>query len=260
MATLAFINEANKKLSWALRYAARGFAVFPVHYPIDGNCSCGNRGECAENIRGRAKHPMANLAPKGKTSAVTDAEIIKRWWRIEPNANFGAVPPRNCTILDVDGDLGLKTFNELSEKYGEPLGPTVKTARGFHIYCEYRADLVNTAGVWPGIDVRNSNGYVLGIGSQHISGQYYEEDATAPFDTPFGACVWPVESKSEAFAESRAHGRERAIKKGGRNAELTSVAGHLRNLGMADNLLFKTLLLCDEAWCSPPFLIARSRP
>ena len=192
MADILRIEGINKKLAWALRYAALGFGVFPVHYAIDGNCSCGNRGECADNIRGRAKHPMANLAPKGKTNAVSDIETIKRWWRVEPNANFGAVPPRNCSILDVDGALGQKTFTELSEKYGEPLGPIVRTSRGFHVYCQFRSDLANTAGVWPGIDVRNSNGYVLGIGSQHISGQFYEEDATASFDTPFGVCPWPA--------------------------------------------------------------------
>ena len=257
MAEILRIEGANKKLAWALRYVARGFAVFPVHYPIDGNCSCGNRGECAENIRGRAKHPMANLAPKGKTNAVTDAETIKRWWRVEPNANFGAVPPCDCTVLDVDGSLGLKTFTELSEKYGEPLGPIVRTTRGFHVYCQFRADLANTAGVWPGIDVRNFNGYVLGIGSQHISGQFYEEDATASFDTPFGECLWPVAKRREHGGDAgdgagAPGGGERRIAEGGRNAELTSVAGHLRNLGMADDLLFKALLLCDEAWCNPP--------
>ena len=252
MSKVIHIQEANKKLAWALRYAARGFGVFPVHYPIGGDCSCGNRGECAENIRGRAKHPMANLAPNGKTNAVADAETIKRWWRIEPNANFGAVPPRGCSILDVDGELGLKTFNELSEKYGEPLGPTVKTARGFHIYCQFRADLPNTAGVWPGIDVRNYNGYVLGIGSQHISGQFYEEEATASFDTPFGVCAWPYEKRDARGAEGGADDGERRIAEGGRNAELTSIAGHLRNLGIADDMLFKALTLCDDAWCHPP--------
>ena len=257
MAEILRIEGSNKKLSWALRYAARGFGVFPVHYPIGGDCSCGNRGECAENIRGRAKHPMANLAPKGKTNAVTDAETIKRWWRIEPNANFGAVPPRNCSILDVDGALGQKTFSELSEKYGEPLGPIVRTARGFHVYCQFRADLANTAGVWPGIDVRNFNGYVLGIGSQHISEQYYEEDATSSFDMPFGVCVWPVAKRREHSGDDGAGAPggdgERRIEEGHRDDELTSIAGHLHNLGMSNDLLFKALTLCDEAWCNPLF-------
>ena len=252
------IQDANKKLTWALRYAARGFGVFPVHYPIDGNCSCGNRGECAVNIRGRAKHPMALLAPKGKTNAVTDAETIRRWWQIAPNANFGAVPPRNCTILDVDGALGMKTFTELSEKHGEPLGPIVRTSRGFHVYCQFRADLANTAGVWPGIDVRNYNGYVLGIGSQHISEQFYEEDATSSFDTPFGACLWPVANRREhggdagAGAGSPGGDGERRIEEGHRDSELIIIGGHLRNLGMSSEMLFKGLTVFDEAWCKPP--------
>ena len=252
MAEILRIEGINKKLAWALRYAASGFPVFPVHYPIGGDCSCGNRGECAENIRGRAKHPMANLAPRGKTDAVTDAETIKRWWRIEPNANFGAVPPRNCSILDVDGALGLKTFTELSEKYGEPLGPIVRTARGFHVYCQFRADLANTAGVWPGIDVRNFNGYVLGIGSQHISEQYYEEDATSSFDTPFGACTWPYEKRDARADAGVAGDGERRIEEGHRDSGLLSIGGHLHNLGMSNDMLFKALTLCDEAWCKPP--------
>ena len=244
------IEGGNKKLASALLYAKHGWAVFPLHYPKDGNCSCGNKRDCATESKPRAKHPIWELAPNGLTNATLDLEEIRRWWRIQPNANIGAVPPKNCTVLDIDDELGLKTFTELSEKYGEPLGPTVKTSRGFHIYCQYRADLPNTSKVWPGIDVRQSNGYVVGIGSQHITGVFYEEDATAPFDTPFGVCAWPYEKRVESFTEGVAG--ERRIEEGHRDNGLLSIGGHLHNLGMSNDMLFKALTLCDEAWCKPP--------
>ena len=244
------IEGGNKKLASALLYAKNGWAVFPLHYPIDGNCSCGNKRDCAENIKQRAKHPIWALAPNGLLNATLDPDEIRRWWRMQPSANIGAVPPKDCTVLDIDGELGLKTFHELSEKYGEPLGPIVKTASGHHLYCQYRADLPNTSKVWPGIDVRQSNGYVVGIGSQHITGVFYEEDATAPFATPFGVCEWPYERRVELFAEGVAG--ERRIEEGHRDDGLLSIGGHLHNLGMANDMLFKALTLCDEAWCKPP--------
>ena len=71
-------------LAHALALIRRGYAVFPVRWPIaDGGrliCSCPRGRDC----RHPAKHPYGKLAPRGLLSATTDPGIVKHWlgtWR-----------------------------------------------------------------------------------------------------------------------------------------------------------------------------------
>ena len=71
-------------LRWALRYARRGWCVFPI-WPIrHGRCACGRA--CG---RDAGKHPMGPLAPHGVHDATTDAATLIRWWTDTPDANIG---------------------------------------------------------------------------------------------------------------------------------------------------------------------------
>lgn len=87
-------------LSAALGLAKRGFAVLPVHWPVNGECSCGNP-ECGP----KAKHPLTD---HGVLDATQDEAIIRRWFEDWPSANLAiATGSRSgVVVLDADGDAG----------------------------------------------------------------------------------------------------------------------------------------------------------
>ena len=79
-------------LASALAFARRGYAVFPVTWPIElrGRLAC----SCGSDLRGRpctapAKHPYVRLAPNGVHSSTTAEDEIRRWFSGAPQANLG---------------------------------------------------------------------------------------------------------------------------------------------------------------------------
>lgn len=72
-----------KLLDEALRYAAAGIPVFPLHWvKQDGNCSCRQGAMCTA----KGKHPRIK---NWNEEATTDAAKIKAWWEKAPSANIG---------------------------------------------------------------------------------------------------------------------------------------------------------------------------
>jgi hypothetical protein len=84
-------------MAHALRYAAQGWSVFPLHSPQNGQCSCG-RLDCTSP----AKHPRT---ANGLKDATTDPERIREWWKRWPDANIGVVTGRASGVVVVDVDL-----------------------------------------------------------------------------------------------------------------------------------------------------------
>src|SRR4051794_33968519 len=84
----------------ALRYAERGWHVFPCHHIEDGRCTC--VGECASP----GKHPMT---PHGFKDATTDKDRIQEWWSQFPSANIGIRTGEvsGVWVLDLDGAGGI---------------------------------------------------------------------------------------------------------------------------------------------------------
>jgi hypothetical protein len=84
------------RLDYALRCAARGWAVFPLHWVEDGNCSC-PKLQCPK----AGKHP---LTKHGVTEATTDKAQIRAWWQQHPEANIGIATgaQSGLIVLDVD--------------------------------------------------------------------------------------------------------------------------------------------------------------
>ena len=162
----------------ALRYAARGRHVFPVHWPRDGVCSCG-RPDCGSP----AKHP---LTTNGLRDATTNSEQIREWWQRWPDANIGIVTGQASGIVVVDVDAGkggLQSWAELQDIHGRIDTLTSLTGGGgMHLWFQAPADaLKSTAGtIAPGIDTRAEGGYVVAPPSLHISGQRYAWEAEGP--------------------------------------------------------------------------------
>ncbi len=110
----------NPTLSAALRYAKRGWHVFPVWGRVGDVCDCGDR-----NCKNQGKHPIADCAPSGFKSATTDEKTIKRWWRKYPKAGIGIATGKVSNLLVVDIDLkngrnGLAALDQLFKTLGTP--------------------------------------------------------------------------------------------------------------------------------------------
>lgn len=155
---------------WALRYAQRGWHVFPVHSTRSGACSCGQTS-CPR----AAKHPRTR---HGLDDATTDPDQIRAWWTRWPDAGIAvATGPSGLWVVDVDGPTGLETLSRLEAEHGDPGGVPVRTGgAGWHLY--YRrpegVELKNTASrIGPGIDTRGQGGYVVAPPAGHVSGRAY---------------------------------------------------------------------------------------
>lgn len=133
----------------AVRYARRGFPVFPVA------------------VRGKA--PL--LSGSGYLDATTNVEQVRRWWTDHPRANIGAVPgAAGLIVLDWDSEEAEREVQRLG-LYAEPR-PIVRTARGEHIYARHPGGTIGNRNLGP-IHVRADRGYVLLPPSVHPSGHVY---------------------------------------------------------------------------------------
>src|SRR5262249_15085341 len=139
----------------ALALAYKGLAVFPC--------------------RPRDKRPAT---ASGLKDATLDLEVIRQWWRQEPQFNIGIATGAisNIFVIDVDGPDAESELRKLEAEHGE-LPPTVEsiTARGRHLFFKWPDCIVrNSAGkLAGGIDVRGDGGYVLVPPSIHPSGRAY---------------------------------------------------------------------------------------
>jgi len=168
----------RRPLEDALRYANRGWAVFPCHEPTPSGCSC-RRPDCSSP----GKHPRT---ARGLLEATTDPEAIVRWWRRWPNANIAVRTGADSGLVVIDVDPvhgGLTAVAELQRRHGDlPPTPAVRTGSGGHHYwfAYPGVHVPNSAGrLAPGIDVRGDGGYVIAPPSLHPSGSYWWE-ATPP--------------------------------------------------------------------------------
>lgn len=154
------------KLEWALYLASRGLKVAHLHHTHpDGTCSCG-KPTCTS----QGKHPVDT---GWQNVAASDPEVIKQWFREDPEMNYGCVAGEKTFMLDIDvkdGD-GYETAAKLLNVPRSELDTitfSVKTpSGGEHLYFEsdkaYSNSVKKALGM--GLDVRSGNGQVVGPGS-----------------------------------------------------------------------------------------------
>ena len=155
--------QAEAMLDHALRYARRGWPVFPC---------------------GTDKSP---LIATGFKAATTDEEQIRSWWTRYQDASIGVPtgPALGAWVLDVDlpkapGEPdGRDTLAALETKH-EALPPTVEQhtgSGGRQLFFRWQADgpeIKNTSGkIGPKLDTRGAGGYVIVPPSGHPSGGRY---------------------------------------------------------------------------------------
>jgi hypothetical protein len=154
-------------LASALRYAAAGVPVLPLHTGTgDGGCSC-RRPQCDRPGKHPRWHPR--LITAGLHQASTDPAQLRRWWATWPEANVGLRTGVVVDVCDVDTADGLRLVQALVDREV----PTVRTGSGgLHLYFA-ATGLPNRVRVLPGVDWRGVDGYVVAPPSTHASGERY---------------------------------------------------------------------------------------
>jgi len=236
----------------ALRYAKRGWHVFPVYEPRDGRCSCG-----LPKCTSPAKHPRT---PRGLLEATTDPHTITAWWSQWPNASIGiATEPSGLVVLDVDVKSGgeesleqvIATFGRVDDTMCVLTG-----GGGQHYYFAAGTNQLKSRAAalgreYPGIDIRAMGGYVVAPPSLHVSGASYLLEASAP-DTLESVPAWLIAAVNEVQDHRKPTGPTDRIASGTRNNELTSRAGSMRRSGFSEQAIRQALHVENQGKCDPP--------
>ncbi len=162
------MTAAATALDQVLAYAARGWHVFPLHWPVyidEGSnhigCSCGAR-QCTVG-----KHPLSDLAPHGFKDATTDEAKIRQWYAAQPDCNWaiatGAVS--GIIVCDIDPRAGGdESLRDLEAQHGSfPLTPRVSTGGGGqHFYFKHPGGHIKSSSskTGPGVDLKADGGYI----------------------------------------------------------------------------------------------------
>ncbi|HEX8633321.1 MAG TPA: bifunctional DNA primase/polymerase [Pyrinomonadaceae bacterium] len=151
------------------------FKTIPLHYPKFKHgllyCSC-KRGRYCRSI---GKHPVVAYKSLDFSSWQT-YRAMQSYWRADVNYNVGLIVD-GYTVLDVDFRTGgQNSLAYLEDELGEvPVGLSVATGNGWHIYLQPDSRLSNDAGAggFSGIDIRAKGGLVVAPYSVHKSEKPY---------------------------------------------------------------------------------------
>ncbi len=250
-----------KLLDEALRYAAAGIPVFPLHWvKQDGNCSCRQGAMC----QAKGKHPRIK---NWNEEATTDAAKIKAWWEKTPSANIGIPMGERSGLvaLDVDtrhgGDGSLAMLMDEFAILPETITATTGGG-GKHYIFKYTEELAlkNVVGFRDGLDIRTQGGMIVAAPSIHHSGKQYAWDSgKSPFEMQAADMpAWLVEeirkvgTKLTVKKKAADPAPRKKISEGGRNNHLTSLAGALRRKGIGEDGIVATLRAENRDRLDPP--------
>jgi len=151
-------------------YLKYGWQPIPVHYAVDGLCSCKRAKFCHTP----GKHP---IPPGWQKTAFDEIELL-HYWEENKDYNIGLVTgvKTNLIVLDVDANRhGYESLRELEEKYG--LLPETTTSAtgggGRHYLFQYPVDIFipNKGNLRPGLDIRGEGGQIVAPPSYHDEGK-----------------------------------------------------------------------------------------
>jgi hypothetical protein len=173
-------GRAQALAAAALRYAAAGIAVLPLHTPAPGGgCSCHEQAACESP----GKHPRLR---HGLLEASRRPVTIRAWWDRWPRANIGLATGAVLDVCDIDTTDGLRAVLDLLGVI-RPAGPLIRTGSGWHLW--YTAgDLPSRVGLLPGVDWRGRGGLVVAPPSLHATGARYTFQQPWQPHIPLPAC------------------------------------------------------------------------
>ena len=242
----------SELLTAALRYAGRGWPVFPLHTAADGRCSCGE-----QRCTSPAKHPRTR---HGLRDATTRVETIRVWWlRLPSNIGIRTGAASGLVVLDVDGEDGAESLRALEREHGAlPRTASVVTPRGgSHFYFRHPGvDVPNSAGkLGVGVDTRGENGYITAPPSIGANGCRYEPDERAPLAEMPGWLLERLRTPQNAFRRAPASDWIAIVRdglnEGQRNDGLTRLVGHLLRRYVDVDLVAEIAHLVSSR-CRPP--------
>lgn len=214
----------------AIQYAKAGLRVFPL----------------APNSKGN------QVLKSWKSEATTDLEQISAWWNKNPNYNIGIATGNGLLVIDIDVKKGAKGLESL-KKYGENLPATAKVktpSGGYHLYYSVDSGFKNRVNIYPGIDIRTNNGYVVASPSR-IDGQYYEWVNNDPIAIADQEVYKFLNGSLENNSNSPLHMEDEIIQ-GQRNDTLFKLACSLQSKGLDDNAILSAMWQENKAKCNPP--------
>lgn len=176
-------DRCSRAHTSALQMASFGIPVFPLHgITTQGHCDCRLAGQC--------KHPGKHPHYLGSMDTATiDANEINTWFQNAPTLNYGVQLGRELhgtgkmlVVIDVDDYKpgGTDALDALEAVHGRlpDTAEVISGAGGRHCYYWAEKHLSFAATMGENIDLK-VNGYVVGPGSLHVSGFYYEWEASS---------------------------------------------------------------------------------
>lgn len=224
---------------WALAYANKGIAVFP--------------------LMPRDKKP---LTQNGCKDASIDPGQINAWWDKHPNANIGIatgfISAGLFVIdLDIDKNKGINGYETLRnwENTHKKLPDTWQsiTGRGGNHLFYWSLELINNrVNILEGIDIRGEGGYVVAPPSTHPNGNKYEwEQSPEEFDI-LEADDTVLEFLRQGKEEHQSFVSPIVIIDGERNNTLFKLSSSLQARGLSDSAIMKAVKEENEVKCNPP--------
>jgi hypothetical protein len=217
----------------ALRYAANGWRVFPIH-------------------PGAKKPPLIKGWPE---RASKDLDQVRRWWKWTPDANIGLATAASVVVIDIDPRSG----GDLSLADRDPTLTVRTPGGGLHLYYwpvgRVRNDSSGRLG--DGIEVKYDRRYVL-LPPSVVDGRQYEWDNDRPSaiaDLPGWIPARLLETvEDRRLREEQGLGWYEVpdeIPEGGRVLELVRLAGSVWR-GDNEKDLRIELHEANEVRCKPP--------
>lgn len=168
------MTAPGEMLEAALDYAAMGWHVFPVWWPVGAGCACPAGAGCGNP----GKHPIPR---RGLLEATTSEPMIHLWWTANPLASIGvAMRASGLIAFDVDKYKDDDARLAAAEQRLGPLPAAIvqDSGSGAGLHAFYAApreagDFVPTRGDLDGVTLR-ARAYVVAAPSRHASGGCYQ--------------------------------------------------------------------------------------
>lgn len=209
------------------------------------------------------KHPPLVKWEEYQKKLPTEEDILS-WWTETPEANIALVTGAisGVSVIDIDGDDGKESF--LHNLQGAiPKTLYHHTPRGAHIIVEYEEHLKQTAGVLPGIDIRNDGGYIIAPPSV-VDGKPYTVFRNRPILplSPIPPMLNGTKPhKVDALADDKPTWVAQSLQgvpEQERNHTATRLIGYFHSKGIPKDII-ESQLVDFAARCTPPMSLSELR-
>ncbi len=217
---------------------------------------------------GRAVFPLAGKVPltrNGFKNASTNAQRITAMFNAAPDATGYGIATGAASgliVVDVDGPEAVAE----AKRRGLTSGHVVKTGRpeggGFHLYLTLvPCTEVKSRDLSPGLELKGEGAYVVGAGSLHPTGSLYRVVRDGkPTAAPPSLLEPPRDLRGQSITPREGYGGTPVvldvagppIPEGGRNLELTRIAGRLHDGSRTLDTLTRDLEAINIARFVPP--------